>query len=144
MTRLFHPVVGCVVRNLSALLLGRCPVLLLALSSDFILNSLPIALSLSLLLEIDLLRLILKSHGMLILLLPEWLSVSLLVVHSVEPGVEAAILLAQHELFLAYGVREVAVATFAAISVPITFLAARRACIRHRDVRGARPRLPGW
>ena len=117
-----------------AFFLNRAPVVFLVLPSDLILDSLPISLSLSLLLEVDLLCLVLKAERLLLPWLPELLSGSLLVVHSVDPSVEAAVRVAQREVFLAHSVREVAVAAFEAASVTITFLAAWRAHVGHRNI----------
>lgn len=80
---------------------------------------------------------------MLIPLLSAMLSGSLLVVHSIESSVEATILVLWQEVFLAHGVREVAVAAFEAASVAIAFLAARWTGVRHGNVGGAGSGLPG-
>ena len=77
----------------------------------------------------------------------------LYLVHTVEATVEAALFLASElmllellspELFLAHRVREVAVATSEAASVPVALLSSWWACIRHRNVGSASAWVTSW
>lgn len=115
----------------------------LVLPPDLILDPLPVSLCFSLLLDVDFLSLRLAAKRLLIPLLSMVLSWSLLVVHSVESSVEAAIMLWYREVFLAHSVREVAVAASQAASVAIAFLATRRTRVGHWDVGGTCSWLPG-
>ena len=128
------------------------------LSSDLILDPLPVPLGLLLLLHVDLLRLLLDAsrESWLLLHLPPDLAaraVWLCLVHTVEAAVETALFLAVElmllellspELVLAHRVREVAVAAAQAASVPVALLPSWRARVRHRNVGGAGAWITGW